>query len=491
VPGAALPSLPVVPDWKEQRRLWGHAFHPMCSYLGAFPAPLAHAFVSRLSRPGDLVLDPYCGRGTVPLEAAVGNRVGVGIDANPLAHVLTAAKLDSPSKLEAETRLAHLRVDWVDQRADWLAIARAGSSALFEGSNRLETLPAPVAAAFETDALAQVLYLQRRLAPADRIDRFLIAALMGILHGRSSGYISDLMPNGFSLSPAYATRAMTQTATGAHARRRPRRPSNDPMTLLERKLRRLYRDGLPRTRGMAYLGDAVASVPEARRQLRARGLGDRFRLVMSSPPYLRTLRYGSANWLRLWFLGADPLAVDEATAGPGTPECFGASIEQLLGDLRPGLTDDAVVVLVVGDVSTERGKRRDMQIELAQAAWELGAEGLGYRLAGVIADPVPSNRKLTRLWGDEAGQSTEVDQILVIAPTELGRRRALASLDAPVDWAWPRRSEWSAGGASRHDAAARSIGAGQSRFPAPTPSTIPASHEPAESVALAGRPVTG
>jgi hypothetical protein len=95
---------------------------------------------------------------------------------------------------------------------------------------------------------------------------------------------------------------------------------------------------------------------------------------------------------------------------------------------------------VVGNVATERGKRRANQLELARAAWELGAEPLGYRLAGVIADPVPSNRKLTRLWGREAGRTTDLDQILVIGPTELGRRRALSSLSAPVDWSWPRRS---------------------------------------------------
>src|SRR4051794_28381277 len=169
----------------------------MCSYLGAFPAPLAHAFVSRLSRPGDLVLDAYCGRGTVPLEAAVGNRIGVGIDANPLAQLLSAAKIDPPTRLEAETRLAHLRITWADERRTWDAVTRAGTNAVFEGVGGLEVLPAGVVSAFEADQLAQLLYLRRRLDTEDRIDRFLVAALMGILHGRSSGYISDAMPNGF------------------------------------------------------------------------------------------------------------------------------------------------------------------------------------------------------------------------------------------------------------------------------------------------------
>jgi site-specific DNA-methyltransferase (adenine-specific) len=451
----------------------------MCSYLGAFPAPLAHAFVSRLSRPGDLVLDPYCGRGTVPLEAATGNRIGVAIDANPLAHVLSAAKLDAPSRFDAETRLAHLRIDWADERDGWRRVAGAGTSALFEGPNGFETLPDAVVAAFEPDELAQLLYLRRRLDVTDRVDRFLVAALMGILHGRSRGYISDLMPNGFSLSPEYATRTNSRgcRSSGADA------GAADPMSLLERKLRRLYRDGTPRTRGLALLGDAVATIPDARRALRARGLVDRFRLVMTSPPYLRTLRYGSSNWLRLWFLAADPLAVDEATAGPGTIEGFGRATDQLLRTLRDGLTDDAVVVLVLGDVGSERGKRRTSELELAQAAWELGAEPLGYRLAGVIADPVPSNRKLTRLWGAEAGRTTDVDQILVIAPTELGRRRGLVSLDAPVDWSWPRR-------ASSKARVGRTRGVVQPVLVADeSPATSP--HEPVEGATLTAEPIAG
>ena len=52
-----LPSLAIEPEWKDQQRLWGHSFHPMCSYLASFPAALVHAFIARYTRPGDVVLD--------------------------------------------------------------------------------------------------------------------------------------------------------------------------------------------------------------------------------------------------------------------------------------------------------------------------------------------------------------------------------------------------------------------------------------------------
>ena len=115
-----LPPIALAPEWKDQQRLWGHSFHPMCSYLASFPAALTHAFIARYSRPGDVVLDPFSGRGTTALQACAEGRIGVGNDLNPFAHLLTAAKVEpagrgagrdpagaAPSRLERDVgRLA-------------------------------------------------------------------------------------------------------------------------------------------------------------------------------------------------------------------------------------------------------------------------------------------------------------------------------------------------------------------------------------------------
>ena len=102
---AELPRLAIAPEWKDQQRLWGHSFHPMCSYLASFPAGLAHAFIARWSRPGDVVFDPFSGRGTTPLQACAEGRIGVGNDLNPFAYLLTAAKVEPARPAEARTRL--------------------------------------------------------------------------------------------------------------------------------------------------------------------------------------------------------------------------------------------------------------------------------------------------------------------------------------------------------------------------------------------------
>ncbi len=429
-----LPDLAMDTDWQAQQRLWGHSFHPMCSYLGSFPAALAQAFIGRYSRPGDVVIDPFSGRGTVPLQACAERRIGVGVDLNPLAAVLTAAKTDPPIRREAESRLDRLRIDWSRARAHWLDASRGAAidpelavvPAVRGSGRRLESLPPAVAGLFHPPTLAQLLFLRTTLDGSRTVDRFLLAAVAGILHGSSGSYLSTAMPNAFSLAPAYTRRWLQ----GRHVPA----PERDAFALASAKLDRLFRDGRPVQRGVALGGDARDAGPRIGAALRSRGMPHRARLVVTSPPYLRVIRYGSYNWLRLWFLGHDPEQVDLDTTPPAGAEAYGRFLREALDSMRELLTDDAVLVLVLGDVATDHGRARGTVTALAELVWELAAEPAGYRLAGIVADPVAPGRKLTRMWGAEAGRATSTDRLLILGASEAGRRRALAGAATPVDW---------------------------------------------------------
>ena len=221
---AALPTLGLEAEWKAQQRLWGHSLHPMCSYLASFPAALAHAFIARYSRPGDVVLDPFSGRGTAPVQAAAEGRIGVGNDLNPLAHVLTAAKLEPATPAEARLRLAALRLVWAGEAGHWLdladrVLARPGHPSAFvpaAGSGdgpdaRTEAVPTEVSVAFHARTLAQLLLVRSQLRLDDRTDRFLAGALAGILHGKTPSYLSTIMPNTFSMAPRYVLDFVART----------------------------------------------------------------------------------------------------------------------------------------------------------------------------------------------------------------------------------------------------------------------------------------
>ncbi len=438
----ALPSLAIEPEWKTQPRLWGHSLHPMCSYLASFPASLVHAFIARYSRPGDVVMDPFSGRGTAPVQAAAEGRIGVGNDLNPLAHVLTAAKLEPATSAESRTRLAALRLAWAAEGVSWLALAervvaspgdphaRIPSAGSMAGPDQGdEAVPAEVAISFHPRTLAQLLLVRSRLRLDDPTDRFLAGALAGILHGKTPSYLSTVMPNTFSMAPRYVR--------GFVARTDFRPPERDVFDALSAKLDRLYRQPLPTTAGVALMGDARTAGRRARTALRGHGLPDRARLVVTSPPYLRVLKYGYYNWLRTWLLGFDASNIDATLDDAHQREPYLAFMRDVLGDLRPAMTDDGIAVIVIGDVERDRGKPSATGIGLAEQVWEQAAHPAGFRLAGLVRDEVAANRKMTRLWGAEAGRATKTDRILVLGASESGRRRALAAATLPVDWTWP------------------------------------------------------
>jgi SAM-dependent methyltransferase len=59
-----------------------HGFH---SYAGRLHPSIARNAIKRWSAPGGVVMDPFCGSGTVLVEAFVAGRRATGIDASPLA----------------------------------------------------------------------------------------------------------------------------------------------------------------------------------------------------------------------------------------------------------------------------------------------------------------------------------------------------------------------------------------------------------------------
>ena len=179
---------------------------------------------------------------------------------------------------------------------------------------------------------------------------------------------------------------------------------------LAKKLDRLFRQPPPSIEGIALLGDARDMAPRARAALRGRGRPERARLVVTSPPYLRVVKYGYYNWLRTWFLGFDAREIDATLDDAHHREPYLAFMRDVLAGLRPVLADDAVVVLVIGDVETDRGRRIRGGVDLAARVWEAAARTRG----------LPARRGLARL----GGRQPEDDQAV-------GRRGGPGDQDRP------------------------------------------------------------
>lgn len=89
-------QLSVQPDSKRL------GIHYLFRYPAKFHAPVARALIDRFTNPDDLVFDPFCGSGSLLIEAAVRQRRSVGSDIDPVAVSVSRAKsmFVDPSSIE-------------------------------------------------------------------------------------------------------------------------------------------------------------------------------------------------------------------------------------------------------------------------------------------------------------------------------------------------------------------------------------------------------
>ncbi|MGE5788527.1 MAG: DNA methyltransferase [Myxococcales bacterium] len=100
-----------------------HGFH---SYPARMHPDTARSLVCGLCREQELVLDPFCGSGTVLVEARLQRRATFGIDANPLAVALARLKTQGFDAAERDLFLG--AVDAICEHADARRCAKAGPS---------------------------------------------------------------------------------------------------------------------------------------------------------------------------------------------------------------------------------------------------------------------------------------------------------------------------------------------------------------------------
>ncbi len=100
---AVLPAAPTSREAELDARPHIHGFHPYPARL--HPATAAH-LVGALSPEGGVVLDPFCGSGTVLVEARIAKREAWGFDLNPVAVALSKLKTRSFRATEREAVLA-------------------------------------------------------------------------------------------------------------------------------------------------------------------------------------------------------------------------------------------------------------------------------------------------------------------------------------------------------------------------------------------------
>lgn len=269
--------------------------HHVFRYPAKFHAPIARRLVEMFSQPGDTVLDPFCGSGTLLVEAATLGRHSVGTDVDPLAVMVSQAKttLTDIVMLEAasESFLSWLDEERGKDETRWGGFESDITPAAFdEGKADLAAyIPAlpRIDHWFRRRAVLQLAAIRRRIeetltGEALVFQRLCFAAIIRNSSNADPVPISGLEVTSHMLAKEKAGRAI------------------DPWRLMARAISK----ALPATKAFAEArGNVTAAVHLAdARSLDAAELG-RVNAVITSPPYLTAVDYYRRHTLEMYWLG--------------------------------------------------------------------------------------------------------------------------------------------------------------------------------------------
>ena len=258
-------------------RNWGHPWHSLCSYHGKLKPAIAHFLISRFTKENDVVLDPLCGVGTIPFEACLQGRIGVGNDLSELAYVVSKAKLEKPCPDDVYAVLSDLQTH----------IAQNSNSA--ETNNLLERyndfgFNGKLQGYFHRETFKEIVcarqFFLNKMPNISSAEAMVFASLLHVLHGNRPYALSR---NSHPLTPYAPSGEFIYKNVVKHIRE---------------KIILSYKKGdfSDYINGRTILGDYI----------NISDLDSQVDCIICSPPFADSIRFYMQNWMRLWLCGWEP-----------------------------------------------------------------------------------------------------------------------------------------------------------------------------------------
>jgi len=365
-----------------------HGFH---SYAGRLPPSLARQGLEALSQPGDLVVDPFCGSGTVLVEAYLGGRRAFGSDVSPLAVLIAETRTDCLDEagraelMERATRIAEesAEVARKRQRPDVPPWA-SNEFGRFQPHIVLELLGLRALVFAEAEAAAPAIGRALRLVFSSILVKFMKAGSEAPRDGASKRVGRGLPSRLYVDRARELAQGLAALSAGA--------PAGTPAPTVK-------------------LGDA--------RELRG-VRNESAKLVLTSPPYAGTYDYAAQHdvrfaWLDLPRRGFNQRQIGGRAGGIGAdPEAWSEARRAWLSEMRRVLVPGGHALLVVGDGVV--GARPEHGAEaVEQVAEMVGLEPV----ARASQDRPIMDRRISALFGQRVRQEHAV---LLRKPTTSSRR---------------------------------------------------------------------
>ena len=341
--------------WTAKQRQ-ANSIHEI-SYRACYKPQLPRFFIDIFTKKGDIIFDPFAGRGTTLIEAALMGRNIVSNDVNPLSAILTKPRLKIPSIDEISNRLDE--IDFEPLEADM-------DLSMF----------------FDKKTEHEIVSLKNKLANSD-VDNWIRMVSTNRLTGHSAGFFS-----GYTLPPNQATSQKSQNSINDRLGIFP--PYKNTKEIILKISKSLLRNINSKLRSdlRKISSSAVFSSLDSRRTSHISD--NSINLTVTSPPFLNIVRYADDNWLRCWFNGIDVSDVESKISLCRTVESW--------SELMSSVFDELYRVTVPGGwVAFEVGEVNNGKIKLDENVVPLGLDS-GFICAGIMVNSQDFT-KTSNIWG--------------------------------------------------------------------------------------------
>jgi len=341
--------------WTAKQRQ-ANSIHEI-SYRACYKPQLPRFFIDIFTEEGNVVYDPFAGRGTTLIEAALMNRNIVGNDVNPLSRLLTEPRLNIPKMAEIEERLNEIEFNQLEAGID-------------------------ISMFFHKDTEAEIVSLKNQLQHSD-VDNWIRMVATNRLTGHSAGFFS-----GYTLPPNQAASQNSQQVINSRLGLTP--PYKNTKEIIMKKSKSLQRNlSSELIEKLRKIGaSAVLSSEDSRETSHIQDCS--INLTVTSPPFLNIVRYADDNWLRCWFNDIDITEVEKKISLCRNVESWSNLMSSVFEELYRITVSGGWVAFEVGEVNN--GK-----IELDEYAVPLGVKS-GFDCAGVMVNSQDFT-KTSNIWG--------------------------------------------------------------------------------------------
>lgn len=317
--------------WKKEASPAFKELHSLCSYLAMFPPYVPSHYIKKYTNEGELVYDPFSGRGTTPLEAKRLKRRTISNDLSPLAFVLTKSKMSEINIKKVNERIDYHKNNykiWIKQNQYKLRRKEHDEIKVFFSSNNLK----------------QMFYLREILGKnfkkLNKTDNFILAIALGITHGKTkadgtTSNFSVSMPNGYSMAPGYAKKYITKNNLI--------KPETDIFQQIKARASKKVPISNEGVDHKVIFGNALNS---------SKVINESPKLIFTSPPYLNIVKYVSQNWIRFWILGFTKEDTNKKIVDDyHNLEMYKLFMRNFMNEMKKLMNKDSKLIMVIGDVN--------------------------------------------------------------------------------------------------------------------------------------------